>query len=56
MILLKLPWLVSMLPGTWRWRTKSARNSMNALGGRGMYPKERRLPGGPLRREVAPGC
>jgi hypothetical protein len=46
MILLKLPWLVSMLPGTCFCLTKSARKSMNAFGGRGTYPWLRLLPGG----------
>ena len=36
MILESEPWLVSMVPGTCFWRTKSARKSMNAFGGRGM--------------------
>jgi hypothetical protein len=46
MILLRLPWLVSMLPGTCFCRTKSARNSMKAFGGRGTYPWLRLFPGG----------
>ena len=46
MILDKDPWFVSIDPGTCFCLTKSARKSMKALGGRGMYPWERRLPGG----------
>ena len=49
------PWFVSIEPGTCFWRTKFARKSMNALGGRGMYPCERRLPGG-CRRRVGGGA
>ena len=36
MILESVVWLGSMDPGTCFWRTKSARKSMKALGGRGM--------------------
>ena len=49
MILESEPWLVSIEPGTCFWRTKSARKSMKAFGGRGMYPSDRRLPGGARR-------
>lgn len=49
------PWLVSIDPGTCFWRTKLARKSMNAFGGRGMYPWERRFPGG-ARRRVGAGA
>ena len=46
MILDNDPWLVSIDPGTCFCLTKSARKSMNALGGRGIYPIDRRFPGG----------
>ena len=46
MIFDKLPWFVSMEPGTCFCLTKSALKSMNAFGGRGIYPCDRRLPGG----------
>jgi hypothetical protein len=55
MILDRLPWLVSIDPGTCFCLTKSARKSMNALGGRGMYPWLRRFPGG-HRLRVGPGA
>ena len=46
MILESKPWLVSIEPGTCFWCTKSARKSMKAFGGQGMYPIDQLLPRG----------
>ena len=48
-------WFVSIDPGTCFWRTKSARNSMKAFAGRGMYPCDSRLPAG-MRLRLAEGA